>query len=322
MEANKQLAEKWKTLSARDRASYIKKAQDDKVRYDKEMENYEPTADSMLRSTKSGTRLQKDPKRPKKPKTAYLCFADQHREALAKENPGAGVSVLSKKIAEKWKNASAAEKANFEKIAETDRERFTDAMKSYEPSAAYLAAKEKFKERKKAGKDGVPPPPALLTVDAVEDESLVEQNKALKEQLAAQAKQLAEQTKLIEKLQKSADKEGRKRPAATPAEEAPAKKVAKTPPPAKAPKAAKEPATAEAPTDEKHFMVWVQSKLGAGGEKASPAMKKVNEAKGADGLAEFLRKQYMQEMKKAEKPAAAPKPAAKAEPPAKRAKRS
>lgn len=342
MEANKKLAEQWKTLSAKDRAQYQKKAQADKTRYDEEMSEYEPTADSLLRSTKSGTRLQKDPKRPKKPKTAYLCFADKYRGELAKSNPGAGVSVLSKLIADKWKEATAAEKTQFEAQAQADKDRFQEAMGSYEPSEAYLAAKEQFKQMKKASKSGAPPPPPLVTVASVFDGSLSleEQNRQLKEQIEAQAAKLKEQEETIEMLKKgeaAAEKPSRKRAPSAPAAEPPAKKAAKTPvakaPVAKAPKAA-----VEIPDDEAHYQAWVATKLGPDGALASPAMVKANESKGAAGIAALLRKEFLKEMKAnptaaAEpappKPAAksAPKPAAKAsapepELPAKRSRRA
>ena len=89
MDANKRLAENWKGLVMKDRSEFVKKALQDKARYDEETATYEPTA---FRSTKSGNRLAKDPKRPKKPKTAYLCFADKHRADLFEFHPGQGAS--------------------------------------------------------------------------------------------------------------------------------------------------------------------------------------------------------------------------------------
>ena len=59
-----------------------------------------------------------------------------------------GVSELSKLIAEKWKDASDEEKAEFITMADTDKARFEAAMKAYEPSDAYKAAKEQFKTMK------------------------------------------------------------------------------------------------------------------------------------------------------------------------------
>ena len=90
MEINRRLQAEWQNLPGAQRAEYSKMAADDKARYEEELRAYEAPSDSLLRPTKSGTRLQKDPQRPKKPKTAYLCFADRHRATLANENPGAG----------------------------------------------------------------------------------------------------------------------------------------------------------------------------------------------------------------------------------------
>jgi len=301
MQINKQLAAEWGKLPVKERAVYSRKAAEAKAKYDEAMLDYEPPAEALLRSTKSGQRLQKDPKRPKKPKTAYLCFADRHRAALAKENPGAGVSLLSKKIAEKWKTVSDKEKAECEKQALADKERFDAAMKEYTPSEAYLTAKETFKQLKKAGQAGkglMPPPPALLTVNQVSDGSLEEQNKALKALVEEQQAKIEAQAQQIDQLQKAAAappsaKESRKRSAP---EQAPA------PAPSKSSKAA------AAADDETHYFEWTQKVLGVNGEKASPAMKKTLKEKGPEGLAEMLKKQYAAEHKK--------------EPAAKRAKKS
>ena len=154
MEINRRLQREWQDLPVKERAEWSKKAADDKARYDAEMRAYEHPTDSLLKPTKSGSRLQKDPRRPKKPKTAYLYFADRHRATLARENPGAGrglslaraahgalsralaraiskpapraagVSLLSKKIAELWKEATDEERAEFTEMAETDKARF------------------------------------------------------------------------------------------------------------------------------------------------------------------------------------------------------
>ena len=91
MEINRKLQAEWQELSVAERAEYSKRASDDKARYEEELRAYDAPSDSLLRPTKSGTRLQKDPQRPKKPKTAYLAFADRHRATLTKEHPGAGV---------------------------------------------------------------------------------------------------------------------------------------------------------------------------------------------------------------------------------------
>ena len=46
------------------------------------MASYKPKA-SMLKATKGGSRLQKDPMRPKKPRSAYLYFGEATRAELS-----------------------------------------------------------------------------------------------------------------------------------------------------------------------------------------------------------------------------------------------
>lgn len=90
MECNRRLQKEWQELSLADREEFTQKAHKDKARYEAELLEYEAPAANLIRPTKSGMRLQKDPRRPKKPKTAYLCFADYHRTSLANALPGAG----------------------------------------------------------------------------------------------------------------------------------------------------------------------------------------------------------------------------------------
>ncbi|KAL1528301.1 hypothetical protein AB1Y20_009657 [Prymnesium parvum] len=49
------------------------------------------------------------------------------------------------------------------------------------------------------------------------------------------------------------------------------------------------------PTDESHYFEWTQRLLGANGEKATPAMKKILKEQGAGALAEMLKQQYAAE---------------------------
>lgn len=49
------------------------------------------------------------------------------------------------------------------------------------------------------------------------------------------------------------------------------------------------------PNDESHYFDWTQKVLGANGEKASAAMKKVLKEQGAGALAEMLKNKYAAE---------------------------
>ena len=73
-------------MPAADRAPYVQQAQADKARHEAEMATFEPDP-SMLKPTKGGKSLQKDPMRPKKPKSAYLYFGEATRAELTASNP-------------------------------------------------------------------------------------------------------------------------------------------------------------------------------------------------------------------------------------------
>lgn len=83
----KALADEWRELDEAGRAPFIAKAKTDKARHTKEASKYVPDP-IHLKATKGGKRLQKDPLRPKKPKSAYLYFGEATRAELTSSNPG------------------------------------------------------------------------------------------------------------------------------------------------------------------------------------------------------------------------------------------
>ena len=86
---SKIVAKKFKELDAEQRSKYEKLADKDKLRYDKEMENYTPQPDD----EKSGKK-KKDPNAPKKPLSAYNYFCAANRGKLLKKQPDASFSDL------------------------------------------------------------------------------------------------------------------------------------------------------------------------------------------------------------------------------------
>ena len=83
----KKLAEEWRDLPPNKRAPYMRMASTDKERYVEESAGYVPDP-AHLKATKGGKRFQKDPLRPKKPKSAYLYFGEATRAELSGANPG------------------------------------------------------------------------------------------------------------------------------------------------------------------------------------------------------------------------------------------
>ena len=107
----------------------------------------------LLKPTKSGKRLAKDPMAPKKPKTAYLYFSDQRRETilagLKEQDEKFRVSEVAKVLGDEWKALTDDDKAKYVVMAERDRQRYTDEMKLYQPSDEYKKAAEEFKLMRK-----------------------------------------------------------------------------------------------------------------------------------------------------------------------------
>ena len=149
-ELQEKIADEWRGMSARQRDPYNKQAAKDKARFEKETSEYTVPVE-FLKATKNGNRLQKDPLRPKKPKSAYLYFGEATRAELSGANPGIRIEQLSKLIGEEWKKLNGRDKAPYEKLAEEDKERYRKEMEDYTPSEAYLAARKAFKKAQKSG---------------------------------------------------------------------------------------------------------------------------------------------------------------------------
>ena len=142
------VAQMWDQASLSEKSPFEKTAAQDKKRYEKERENYVPPP----KPTKSGKRFQQDPvrslgrailwrpprrdtlryspppvspcqERPKKPKTAYLYFAESVRPKLLKDNPGLPVPKMAPLISARWKKTADKDKAKFEALAAKDSER-------------------------------------------------------------------------------------------------------------------------------------------------------------------------------------------------------
>jgi len=78
-------------------------------------------------------RKRRDKEKPKRAMSAYLVFLNNHREALQKKNPNASVTDITKTLALKWKNVSAAERAECQRKADEDKARYYAEMRNYVP---------------------------------------------------------------------------------------------------------------------------------------------------------------------------------------------
>lgn len=89
------------------------------------------TTTSRTRSSRGGSKRQKDPNAPKRPLTAYMYYATDMREQVKQENPNATFGDVGKIIGDKWRQLGAEEKKVYEEKAVADKKRYEDEKAAY-----------------------------------------------------------------------------------------------------------------------------------------------------------------------------------------------
>ena len=162
------LGEMWSALKASTKAKdkkevekFEKMAADDKERYQAEKEDYTPPSEEELSEKLSSKKKRKDPNAPKRGKSAYIFFSQEHREKVKEElmeehgddfkNP-----MVMSRLGALWKELQASTKAKdkkavakFEKMAADDKERYQAEMADYTPSSTDEDEPPKKKAAKK-----------------------------------------------------------------------------------------------------------------------------------------------------------------------------
>lgn len=146
----------WSEATEGEKQPYIRKADEGKARYAREMELYKQTpeyaefqkqnkANKLIHkyavqlgiTKKSHKSFPRDPNAPKKATTAYMLFADSIRPGLMRQHAGSPMSVVGKLIGERWASADSATKQKFEHMAVHEKTRYEAAVAKYQQSAQY-----------------------------------------------------------------------------------------------------------------------------------------------------------------------------------------
>lgn len=80
-------------------------------------------------------RAKKDENAPKRGMSAYMFFAKDKRESVLKKHPSLSVTEVAKKLGEKWRGLTSAEKKPYEKLAEAAKAKYEKEMKAYKKSS-------------------------------------------------------------------------------------------------------------------------------------------------------------------------------------------
>jgi len=97
-EFSKRCAEKWKAMDERTKKRYNDMALADKVRHDKEMQNYIPVGEDGKRK-----RRKRDPNAPKRSLSAFFWYcSDERPHVKAALNNTNSVSQVAKELGRRW----------------------------------------------------------------------------------------------------------------------------------------------------------------------------------------------------------------------------
>ena len=97
----------------------------------------------------------KDPEKPKRGKSAFLFYCEEHREKLKKEFPLLTVKEIVSKLGNNWqdlKKNNKEEVKKYEEMSLNDRNRYKNEMKSYVPvfNRKLTSKKEKKKSTRRS----------------------------------------------------------------------------------------------------------------------------------------------------------------------------
>ena len=132
-DVSKIIGERWRAMDSEEKAPYLAIAAEDKERYDREMENYEPPEDLDDDDDDQPQRKKKkkDPNAPKRASSAYLFFSNDVRPEVRREHPDLSMGELSKIIGARWRGMGAEDKEQYEDKANEDKERYPREMEEY-----------------------------------------------------------------------------------------------------------------------------------------------------------------------------------------------
>jgi high mobility group protein B2 len=143
-----ELGKRWKELKDDDEEKvkeYQKMAEEDKVRFQKEMENYVPGEVEETKEKK--TRKKKDKNAPKGSKSAYIIFCTEERPQVKEDIPNISAKEVLAELGKRWKALKDEDKIKYQEMADEDKVRFKAEMENYVPGEVE-DTKEKVKRKK------------------------------------------------------------------------------------------------------------------------------------------------------------------------------
>lgn len=134
------LSAEFKQVSEREKAKWDQLAAEDKERYQREMEDYEPPSESDSDSDSDGPRKKKkkkkkDPNAPKRNQSSFFLYSNATRNDVKTANPEAKFGQIAQIISRHFKALPDEERAYWDQKAAEDKERYQREMAIYRGEA-------------------------------------------------------------------------------------------------------------------------------------------------------------------------------------------
>ena len=134
-EFSKMCSEMWKEMSLSDKEEYVRKSEEDKIRYEEEKKLYGLCKEVIeqsreARKEKKVQKAKEDPDTPKEAMTAYLLFLNEECDRLEAGSPN-GTSDSKVVEARSWKKLNDAQKTKYWALAAKDKVRYEKEVQLY-----------------------------------------------------------------------------------------------------------------------------------------------------------------------------------------------
>jgi hypothetical protein len=148
-EFSRKCADRWKTMSEKEKKRFHDMAEKDKKRFEGEMANYKPP-----KGEKGGKKRKrvKDPDAPKRALSAFFWFCNDERPRVKETMPDTTVGEVAKELGRRWNDCTSEQKSKYEALAAKDKARYEkeiNVYKSKKPKAAAPPPKGKGKAKAK-----------------------------------------------------------------------------------------------------------------------------------------------------------------------------
>ena len=80
---------------------------------------------------------QQDPNMPKRPKTSFILYCDDHRKKVMKKNPKIKMGEVMKELSKMWKSCSESSKKKYVDLAKKAKEEYEEKMEEYQSNNCY-----------------------------------------------------------------------------------------------------------------------------------------------------------------------------------------